>query len=290
MLGVDLGASFTKICYRKDNGEILYHYINTKLDEIKEYFKKNEKGNLVLFNEEITEWYIIGGGSVKFKDFFECFKTKPIKVDEVMTQTIGARFLLENEVKYYGCNKEFNKERYLVVSMGTGIPFILVTPEGRKHVGGSALGGGSLLGLANFVLKTKDFDEVLELAEKGSPDNVDLLLKDVYGGDYGNTLKENIAASSFAKVINSNQEPSRSDLAAALVSTICYSLGNQLSFVCQANSVDSIILVGGFLKMTGVIPKFLERSVNLFAPNVSIAIPANHRFAGALGASFGGHA
>lgn len=45
------------------------------------------------------------------------------------------------------------------------------------------------------------FDELLQLAEKGDHRSIDLLVKDIYGGDYKDLgLPGDLIASSFGKV------------------------------------------------------------------------------------------
>jgi pantothenate kinase len=50
----------------------------------------------------------------------------------------------------------------------------------------------------------KGFDELLELAEKGDNKTIDMLVKDIYGGDYEILgLKDDLIASSFGKATRS---------------------------------------------------------------------------------------
>lgn len=51
------------------------------------------------------------------------------------------------------------------------------------------------------------FDELLELAEKGDHRNVDMLVRDIYGGDYKMLgLPGDLIASSFGKAMNSHKD------------------------------------------------------------------------------------
>src|SRR5262245_1922113 len=49
-------------------------------------------------------------------------------------------------------------ETHLLVSVGTGVSAILVHGATGQRVGGTALGGGSLVGLGRLLLGTGDFD------------------------------------------------------------------------------------------------------------------------------------
>ena len=68
------------------------------------------------------------------------------------------------------------------MSIGSGISIIKVNDNGSyQRVGGTMIGGGTLLGLANLLTGVKDFDTINELAMKGNNAGVDMLIKDIYG-------------------------------------------------------------------------------------------------------------
>ena len=288
-VGLDLGGTFTKVCAIFENGDIKYTYFPTKIEEIKKFFVIDDKQLLTVptFGAHVKKWSVTGGGAYKFRTFFESLTPKPNYVDELGITALGAQELMKDKshLHFYGTGDKLDQQ-FLVVSMGTGVSFTLITPgQPRKHVGGSALGGGTLMGLAKLLIGVTDFEELLELASKGNSDTYDLLVSDIYGDSYGTTLKSNVTASSFAKVAIQDVEGSREDIAAALMSTICYSVGGQIAAIAQGHETSTIVFVGGFLSEKGVIPNALARAATLFVPNITLVVPEHHRYAGALGAA-----
>lgn len=93
---------------------------------------------------------------------------------------------------------------YLLVNIGSGVSMVKVSgPKQYERVGGTSLGGGTLWGLLSLLTGARTFDDMLALAEKGDNGNVDMLVGDIYGTDYGKIgLKSNLIASSFGKVFN----------------------------------------------------------------------------------------
>lgn len=74
--------------------------------------------------------------------------------------------------------------------------------EKYERIGGSATGGGTFWGLGSLMTKAKSFDELLELAENGDHRSVDMLVKDIYGGNYNAMgLTSDLIACSFGKTI-----------------------------------------------------------------------------------------
>lgn len=67
------------------------------------------------------------------------------------------------------------------------------------------IGGGTLLGLSNLLTGIKDFDTINELAMRGHNEEVDMLIKDIYGDKSPyKDLSGDLLASSFAKVAFDN--------------------------------------------------------------------------------------
>lgn len=70
-----------------------------------------------------------------------------------------------------------------------------------ERVGGTMIGGGTLIGLSNLLTGINDFDKIIELAQAGSNANVDMLVSDIYGDNSPfKELAGDLLASSFAKV------------------------------------------------------------------------------------------
>uniref|UniRef100_A0A663LVL4 4'-phosphopantetheine phosphatase n=1 Tax=Athene cunicularia TaxID=194338 RepID=A0A663LVL4_ATHCN len=186
-------------------------YIETCLDFIKDH----------LVNTETKVIKATGGGAYKFKDLIE--KKLGLKVDkeDVMTCLIkGCNFVLRNiphEVFAYqkDSDTEFRFQTnhpnifpYLLVNIGSGVSIVKVETEDKfEWIGGSSIGGGTFWGLGALLTKTKKFDELLQLASKGQHTNVDMLVKDVYGGAYQTLgLSGNLIASSFGKSTTADKD------------------------------------------------------------------------------------
>ena len=286
MIGVDLGGTFTKVCITNDNGANSYEIFPTSMEKLKEFFVMKDN-HLVIPSEnlKIRKWRITGGGAYKFRSFFDTFNPQPEFVDELSATAKGSAHLLSNpdNIKVIGNNKITSK--FLMISMGTGVSFTIVEPgKERRHIGGSALGGGTVMGLSKLLLQVTSFDTLLELASRGSESNLDLLLSDVYGEDYG-ALTANVCASSLGKIATQEVNVVKEDLAASLISTICYSIGCQAASICTGSDIKTIVFVGGFLSQEGIIPNSLQKASLLYQKDLTIVIPNNAQFVGALGAT-----
>lgn len=68
---------------------------------------------------------------------------------------------------------------------------------------------GTFWGLCRMLTDINDFDDVKDLSQKGDNKNVDLLVGDIYGGDYQDFgLKADVIASSFGKIATTQEDSS----------------------------------------------------------------------------------
>jgi len=136
------------------------------------------------------------------------------KEDELTCLITGCNFLLKNisdEAFVYNRNGSPEYEfqtadphvfPYMLVNIGSGVSILKVESDNRyERIGGTATGGGTFWGLGTLLTKAKSFDELLDLAEKGDHRKADMLVKDIYGGDYETLgMHSDLIASSFGKI------------------------------------------------------------------------------------------
>jgi type II pantothenate kinase len=132
--------------------------------------------------------------------------------------------------------------RYLLVSIGTGTSILAVDGADFRRVGGTALGGGTLLGLGRLLLGDVSFRQIAELARAGDRTRVDLLVGDIYGADRA-PLPARLNAASFAKLASRQPE----DLAHALAGLIGENVGLLCSEFARANEIECVVYGGSTL-------------------------------------------
>ena len=149
-IGIDVGGSTTKII-GINGGQILSPMFIKAIDPITSLF--GAFGKYIYDNEinleEVEQVVLTGVGSAYVDGNLYGLPTK--KVDEFLANGLGA---------CYGSNLE----NLIVVSMGTGTSFVLVNENGIEHTGGLGIGGGTLQGLSQLLLKTNDIHKLSELA------------------------------------------------------------------------------------------------------------------------------
>jgi len=182
---------------------------------------------------------------------------------------------------------------YLLVTIGTGVSILRVDGP-RKHVrvSGSTIGGGTYLGLIRLLTDFEDFDSVMQLAERGDPTKVDMMVGDIYG-ENSNALEKmglasNLVASSFGKLV-AKEDPAlglkEEDLARALLLMVTNNIGQVAYLNAQLHKTPRIYFVGNFLRQNKISQRRLSYAINYWSKGNMEALFLEHEgYFGALGA------
>jgi type II pantothenate kinase len=168
-------------------------------------------------------------------------------------------------------------EEALVVSVGTGTAFVRAGKDGYRHLGGSGVGGGTLLGLSSLLINEDEIPRIAALAQKGVLGNVDLLIKAVTNQEIP-ALPSSATAANFGAL---KRYATREDLAAGVLSLVFQTVGMLSVFACINDTVRDIVLTG---TVTGM-PQFAQIMNEISTMcGVRFHIPERAAFATAIGA------
>ncbi|TVR74701.1 MAG: type II pantothenate kinase [Marinilabiliales bacterium] len=170
-------------------------------------------------------------------------------------------------------------EKAVVVSMGTGTALVLADGRNIRHLGGSGVGGGTLIGLARYILNTTDFQNIVDLAGEGDLGNIDLNIRDISKVELGN-IPMSATASNFGKHSDKASQP---DLALGLVNLVCQSIGMMGVFASREEKVDQIVLTGKLVRLPQA-GKIFSRLGKLFGKK--FIIPDYAEYSTAVGSAY----
>ncbi len=261
LLGIDMGASSTKIAALSDTGELMASGIFEcvrdvgTLEGILPGFL-NENG---LSADNIGAAAMTGVGTAFVGETVCGIRMK--KVSEFDAVARGALTLSGMDMA-------------LVASIGTGTSFVLATKNGAKHMGGSAMGGGTIMGLAEKLIGETDAETLSGLAENGNLGCVDLLMADI--GTAPN-LPQEATASNFGKV---GHEASPADLAAGLMNLVFQNMATMAVFLIRNTEAKNVVVIGSAAGIKQA-KHTVDAVGNLYG--VNFIIPKDPAFATAVG-------
>lgn len=128
----------------------------------------------------------------------------------------------------------------VVASFGTGTAFIEVKDGCCTHLGGTGVGGGTLVGLGRRILHCDDVAYLDALARKGDTGKVDLSIGDMYSGEP--TLPAEMTASNLARPQPSGED---ADWAAGIFNLVLQVVGSMALFCANGCGTDTVVVVGG---------------------------------------------
>ena len=232
--GIDAGISSTKII-GIENGKRIMTPMTVKSSDastaiygaLGKYLNDNDTTL-----ENVEQVMLTGIGAKDLK--LPILGCPTAKVDEFLANGMGARF-------------DSGLDHMVVVSMGTGTSLVRVDGDEIRHSGGIGMGGGSLQGLARLLLGTSNMKEVSNMADKGNPAHVNLLIGDICEEELGN-LTGDATASLFAKVLQ--RTPDDNDIAAGLIHMVLETIGSAAVMSQLNGGFKDFVLVGGLTELS----------------------------------------
>ncbi|MBC8535222.1 type II pantothenate kinase [Feifania hominis] len=264
VIGIDIGGSTTKIVGYRD-GEVICPM-------------------QVRANDPIASLY----GA--FGKFVSVNSLTLAEIDRVMITGVGSSYVKE---RIYGIKtgiaQEFGaigrgglylsgKTDAIIVSMGTGTAYVHATESEVVHVGGTGVGGGTLLGLSGKLLDVRDFDTIVDLARGGRLDRVDLNVSDI-SSDFSGNLTPDTTASNFGRV---SDTATKADLALGIINLVFQTIGMIAIFATKITGGNEVVLTGNLTTMPQCHELFLLLE-KLY--QVKFIIPEHAEFATAIGAA-----
>jgi len=261
IVGIDLGTSLAKIVECDEQGNLINKMIVGEKSCKKAFDMFVSSNNIDLKN--IEKIIITGVGSSTINEQ-ELYGIKIIKEPEFLCIAKGAMELAE-------------KQEAVIVSMGTGTAFIRVKGDKISHLGGTGVGGGTLMSLCNKFLGTNTFSEIAELVSLGDLSKVDLVIGDITTDEIPG-LPFDTTACNFGKL---KVEASKEDIALGLVNMIFETIGMMAVFATKNDTIKDIVLIGGLTKVP-CIKNVFERFKSI--TDLNFITPENAEFAVAVGA------
>ncbi len=268
VIGIDVGGSTTKIVGFRHEGEKrelmspLFVRATDPITSIYGAFGKfvDENG---LSLSDIDKVRMSGVGS--------SYITKPIyslkcdTVPEFRATGLGGLYLS-------------GLPRALIVSMGTGTAMVY-SEEGKEpeYLGGTGVGGGTLLGLSKKLLGLEDIEHLQQMASEGDLSRIDLRIGDITKKDPNLTMPDFMTASNFGKV---SDIATGADVALGIINMVFETIGMIALFAARGKQIRDIVLTGN-LTVVEQAKRVFDTLSSMF--DVNFIIPENAQFGTVIG-------
>ena len=273
VIGIDVGGSTTKIvgfrmAENQKRGELIHPLFVRATDPLTSIYgafgKFTDLNGLSLSDVDRVMMTGVGSSAIS-RGIYDLPLTT---VSEFRSNGLGGLYLS-------------GLDRAIVVSMGTGTSLVYAE-EGKEpvYLGGTGIGGGTLMGLSRKLLGMDTVAHVDELASTGDLSRVDLRV-----GDITKAMKEmpgHLTAANFGKV---NDLTTKADVAAGLFNMVFETVGMMAIFAARSHGIKDIVLTGNLTAVSLCKPTF-ENLSSLF--DVQFIIPENSQFGTVIGSALCG--
>ncbi|MFC3418869.1 type II pantothenate kinase [Salinicoccus hispanicus] len=261
-IGIDAGGTLIKVAYVNDGYRKFEKWPSTEVDALIE----------VLDSQYAHDELFLTGGKAEY-------------MAEKLNQNHGVS--IEFDATYRGLKtlmheQSVDLDRFVYLNVGTGTSFHHASPEGQERVGGSGVGGGTLLGLSKLLVDIDDYTEIIQLAETGNRDAIDLKVHHIYGGR-PTPIPGDLTASNFGNVMSGEVaalEPA--DKLQAVIGLVAETVTAVGISLAEGYDTTDIVFIGSTLLDNKVMQEIINRYAGLKGARAHII--ADGEYSGALGA------
>lgn len=257
IIGIDIGSSTIKIVEYKNN-EIINKLISENKNYeliINNFIEKNNVKNI--------DRIVLTGINAK-KVNISKYKVPVNIVEEFIAIGTGGLYLSK-------------KDKAIIASIGTGTALIRAENGEFKHLGGTGVGAGTLVNLCRKFAKVETFEEIINLANKGNLDNIDLRIKDLTDENI-KTLPPELTLANFGKL---KDDASKEDIVTGIVNMIFEVIGMMTAFATINDDTKDVILIGNIVTIP-IVKDILNKIVKTH--NLNFIVPENPQYGVAIGA------
>ena len=272
VIGIDVGGSTTKIVGFRTDGksreliEPLFVRATDALTSVYGAFGKFTVQNRLTLNDIDRVWMTGVGSS---------FISEPL-------YSIDCRKASEFQCVGQGGLYLSGLDEAIVVSMGTGTALIHAIKDGSsiktEYLGGTGVGGGTLLGLSRQMLGVDTIDHLEQLASEGDLSKIDLRIGDI-SGDHTFQLGDELTASNFGKL---SDIANKNDIALGISNMVAETIAMLAVFAARNFNIKNVVLTGNLTTLPSI-TRIFEGLEPIFG--VKFLIPESAQFATVIGAA-----
>ncbi|WP_240377397.1 type II pantothenate kinase [Bacillus piscicola] len=265
VVGVDAGGTLAKIVYTSGRDWGYKTFPTYKMEEINSWIDES-------FND--PEIHITGG---KAAFFIKSLALPAKRMNEFEATCAGVRWLLKEK----GLIKKTG-DHFIVANVGTGTSLHYVYDDDYERIGGSGIGGGTLVGLSYLLTGVADYDTIIQLAQKGSGRTLNIKVGDIYSHEPP-PIPGDLTASNFGNVtFMKKADLPKEDCIAAVVRMIGETITTMSVQAADRLQTESIIYIGSTFASNIPLQDIIKEYTELRGKKAYFL--DNGEFSGAIGA------
>lgn len=264
-IGIDAGGTLTKIAYWNEEKELeLKSFLSSDFKAVKDWIDSNHSEASIC---------LTGGRAEQLKSYMRTKNDIPYIVE--FDATI-------NGVIHQLKQEKIQCESAIIANIGTGTSIHIMNGQTHSRIGGTGVGGGTLIGLGMTLTGVSNYEKLIELSSEGDRTFIDLLVSDIYANNKL-PIKGSLTASNFGGVaLKAKEQTCVPDVLAGVQGMI----GEVIASLCiqsaDAYEINDIIYIGSTLENNALLQQIIE-SYTILKQKKPIFLE-KHGYSGAIGA------
>lgn len=264
-LGIDAGGTLTKVAYYDQETICCKRFDSTRPETVVDWINQELPGAKIC---------LTGGKAALLQSLLHSDQVSSILEFDATCQ--GVKYLLHKA--------GMEPDAFILANVGTGTSIHLVDSASHTRLGGSGVGGGTLLGLARLLTGLTDYDQIIDKARLGQRGMVDLKVRDIYEGSV-TPIMGDLTASNFGKINASSVFIDEAHLLAALVGLVGETVATASILFAEKHGVANIVYIGSTFISNESLKKIVSDYTKL--RGLHPLFVQNGEFSGAVGALLG---
>nr|WP_230414654.1 type II pantothenate kinase [Paenibacillus allorhizosphaerae] len=258
---MDAGGTLVKFAYYH-KGNLTFHKIpSAQMTVAASWIKEQFSG---------AQLCVTGG---KSKLLQSCLGINMPEIVEFEATCSGAEYLLKEQGS--------DESAYILTNVGTGTSIHFVQGEEHSRVGGTGVGGGTLMGLSYLLTGHSDYKEIMSLSQIGDRANIDLKVSHIYEGAEP-PIPGELTASNFGHVLQSSVHAQDADKLACVVGLVGETVTTMSVFAAGKCGVATVVYIGSSFVENELLQEIVLRYTALRGAKAIVL--NNGEFSGAIGA------
>ncbi|WP_144513181.1 type II pantothenate kinase [Bacillus sp. FJAT-22090] len=264
-VGIDAGGTLTKIAYWDENKEMSFlSFLSTDFQAVKDWIDSNFS---------LASICLTGGRAEQLKKYLPSKNEIPYIVEFDATMN-GVIHQLKSET--------VQSNSAIIANIGTGTSIHIMHENTHSRLGGTGIGGGTLLGLGSALTGIFNYKDIIELSREGNRASIDILVSDIYQNNKL-PLKGSLTASNFGGVaLKTKEARNNADVLAGVQGIIGEVVATLCIQAADAHHIEDIIYIGSTLEENELLKEIIE-SYTILKQKKPIFLE-KHGYSGAIGA------
>ncbi|WP_274651016.1 type II pantothenate kinase [Paenibacillus humicola] len=215
---------------------------------------------------------ITGGKAALLASYLD---TAPAEIVEFEASSSGVRYLLARNA--------MSQTEFVFTNVGTGTSIHHLENGGHRRVGGTGVGGGTIMGLSRLLTGITDYETIVSMAAKGMRDRIDLKVSHIYEGAEP-PIPGDLTASNFGNLmsLHAEEQLSREDLLASVIGLVGETVATTSVLAAGQCGMSTIVFIGSSFIGNDLLKQVVERYTELRGAQARFL--ENGEYCGAIGA------